>query len=50
MEIVLRLADVFRENLPMRKTREKILREVITQFIKTRRPFVVSTKIGRAHV
>jgi hypothetical protein len=29
MEIVLRLADVFRENLPMRKTQEKILRHIL---------------------
>ena len=49
MEIVLRLADVFRENLPISKSKKShsdasvaYCREVITQVIKTRRPLVVS--------
>ncbi len=33
MEFVLRLADVFRENLPMRETQEKILRHIL-HFLK----------------
>jgi transcriptional regulator with GAF, ATPase, and Fis domain len=61
MEIVLRLADVFRENLPMRETQEEILRHIL-RFLKridrasfvlidpeTRKTRLVTSKSKKSH-